>query len=119
MHTTQNSSIKHTNNINKPGPNLFTVVWLSRQNHKESKNEETPGMSINITAIHVTTKIPNHMHAQDIRQVTAKDDNLQQLSAHIIRDWSESRNKVPQEIRSYQTLRVKLAVIDGIILKSR
>ena len=32
-------------------------------------------------------------------------------------DWSESRNKVQQEIRMYWTFRADMAVIDGIILE--
>ena len=34
----------HVKIINKPGPDLFMVDWLSRHNHKEDKAEEIEGM---------------------------------------------------------------------------
>ena len=37
--------------IYKPGPDLFIVDWLSRQNHSENKDEEIPGMQLSIKAI--------------------------------------------------------------------
>ena len=44
--------------IYKCGPDLFIVDWLSRQNHKENKDAEIPGMQLNIDAIHTMTNIP-------------------------------------------------------------
>ena len=49
------------------------------------------------------------------RKTTGKDDHLQQLR-HIIRDWLESRNEVPQEIRPCWMFRDDMAVIHGIIM---
>ena len=42
----------------KPGPDLFIADWLSRQSHKENKNEEISGMHMNINAIDVETESP-------------------------------------------------------------
>ena len=40
----QNTPILSHNNT-KPSPELFVVDWLSRQKHKENKDEEIDGMS--------------------------------------------------------------------------
>ena len=49
------------------------------------------GMKIKINAIYITIDIPNCMTPQEI-QAAAKDNHLQQLGVHIIRDWQESRS---------------------------
>ena len=35
----------------KPEPDLFIADWLSRQNHKENKDTEIPGMQLNMDSI--------------------------------------------------------------------
>ena len=50
--------------IYKHGPDQFIGDWLSRQNHKENKYNEIPGMKINTNAVHMTTDIPNCMTAK-------------------------------------------------------
>ena len=67
------------------GLELFIADWLSRQNQKENKDEEIPGINININAICLTIDIPNCMIAQKIQETTAKDEHLQQLRVYIIR----------------------------------
>ena len=84
--------------INKPGPDLFIADWLSRQKHKENKNDEIPSRKINTDAIHIMTDTPNCM--TEIQQAMGKDDHLQHPREHIIKGWSESGNEV-KEIRSY------------------
>ena len=34
--------------VNKPGPDHFIAEWLSRQNHKEDRNEEKAGMQVTV-----------------------------------------------------------------------
>ena len=34
--------------IYNPGPHLFIADWLSRQNHKENKDAQIPGMQLNM-----------------------------------------------------------------------
>ena len=41
----------------KPGPQLFIVDWLSRYNHNESKDEEIPGMTLNINVVDIYANI--------------------------------------------------------------
>ena len=59
------------------------------------------------------------MTIQQLQQAMTKNDHLQQLRKHIIRGWSENKNEIPQEIRSYWTFRDNIALIYGIILKGR
>ena len=61
----------------------------------------------------------NYRHHNCITLQEIKQETLQQLTECIIREWPESRNETPQEIRSYWTVRVDMAVIDRIILKGR
>ena len=62
--------------INKPGLDLFITDWLSRQNHKENKDPEIPGMQMNIDAIETMTNIPDCMTLQWLQQATSQDDHL-------------------------------------------
>ena len=47
--------------ICKADPDLMIADWLSRQNHKENKNEEITGMQVNINTVETTTNIPECM----------------------------------------------------------
>ena len=58
---------------------------LSRQNHKENKNDKIPDIKININAIDTAAEIPNYMTIKETQQTTAIDDQLQQLAEHTIR----------------------------------
>ena len=57
--------------IYKPGLDLFIADWLSRQNHKESKDAEIPDMQLNIDAIQ-TTNIPDCMTIHDYNRQHCK-----------------------------------------------
>ena len=111
--------------IYKVEQDLFIADHLSGQNHNENKDDTLPdilGMKINTDAMCTTTDIPNCINIQELQQVhraTTKDEQLQQLREHIIRNWFQNRNEVLQEITSYWTFRDDMAVIDGIILKGR
>ena len=61
--------------IYKPGPDLFIADWLSRQNHKENKDEEIPGMPLNVDTIQTNTNIPDSMMIQHLQQATSQDDH--------------------------------------------
>ena len=64
--------------IYKPGPDLFIA------DHKENKDEEVPGMQINIDVIQTTTNIPDHMTIHELQQAMSQDEHLQHLKEHII-----------------------------------
>ena len=98
--------------IYKPGLDLFRVDWLSRQNHKENKDREIPGMKVNIDTIQTTNKHP-------ILHDNTWDEHLQQLKEHIIKGWPQNKDQIPQEIRMYWTFWNDMAVTDRVILKGR
>ena len=62
-----------------PEPDLFTADWLSRQNHKENKDDEIFGTKISINCIYTITDIQNCMTLQEIQETTGKDVHQQQL----------------------------------------
>ena len=78
--------------IYKPGPDLFIADNLSRQYHKENKDDEMPEMQLNIDAIQTTTNIPDCMMKQQLQQATSQDDHLQQLKDYTIRGWPEEKD---------------------------
>ena len=53
--------------------------WLSRQNHKENKDEEIAGMQVNINTAEITTNIPECMTICELQHETTLDNHLQQL----------------------------------------
>ena len=73
---------------------------------KKNKDDKMLGVKVEINAIDTATDITKCRSIQEICKASVKDDHLQQLREHIIRSWSESRNEVPQEIRSYWTFTV-------------
>ena len=76
--------------ISKPGQDLFKADWLSRQNHKQNKDKEIPGVQVNVDALQTTTNIPHSMMIQQLQQATSQDDHLQQLKDYIIGGWPEN-----------------------------
>ena len=62
-----------------PGPDLFTVDWLYRQNHNENNDAEISGMQLNINAIQTATNIPECMTVPKLQQAIFQDQNLQHL----------------------------------------
>ena len=62
--------------IYKPVPDLFIVDCLSRQNHKDNKDAEIPGMQININGIQTTTNTPQCMTLHELQQVISQDEHL-------------------------------------------
>ena len=82
--------------IYKPGLELFIADWLSRQNHKENKNAEIPGMQLNIDATQTITNIPDCMTIQQLQQTNSQHDHIQQLKDYILRGWPENKDQIPQ-----------------------
>ena len=70
--------------IHKHGPDLFIADWLLKQNQKETKDEEIPGMQLNFDAIWTTINIWHCTMIQKL-QGTSQDDHLKQLKDCIIR----------------------------------
>ena len=82
---------------------LFLIDWLSRQNHKENKDMEIPGMQLNIDAIQTMTNIPDCMTIQQLQHATSQANHLQQLRGYIIRGWPENKDQIPQDKQTYWT----------------
>ena len=72
--------------IYEPGPDLYIVDWLSRQNHKETKDPEIPDMQVSIYAIQSTTNIPQCMTMHELQQAIFQDEHLQHLKECIRAD---------------------------------
>ena len=49
-----------------PGPDLFIADWLSRQNHKEDKDQEIAGMQVNVNTVETATNIPECMMMHEL-----------------------------------------------------
>ena len=93
--------------------------WLSRQNHKEDKDEEIEGMQVNVNNIKTSTNIPECMMIHELQHETDQDNHLQQLKECIIKGWPESKDNTAENLRQYWTFQDDMALIDGIILKGR
>ena len=105
--------------IYKPGPDLFIVDWLSRQNPSEDKDAEIPGMQLSINAMQTTTNIPGSMIMYELQQVTFQDQDLECLKEYLKHSWPEHRDQIQQDIRPYWTFQNDMAVIDWVNLKGR
>ena len=71
MNSAQNIPTQSQNHI-QLSLDLFTVDWLSRQNHTKNKDAELPGMQLNIDSIQTTTNIPDCITIQQLQQATSK-----------------------------------------------
>ena len=60
------------NIIYKPGLDLFMADLLSRQNHKEDKDEEIEGIQVNVNNIETSTNIPECMMICELQHETSK-----------------------------------------------
>ena len=66
------------------------IEWLSKQNHKEDKDEDIAGMQVNINNIETSTDIPECIIIHDLQHETDQDNHFQQLKECIIKGWPES-----------------------------
>ena len=67
----------------------------------DTKDTGLPGMQLNTDVIKTTTNIPECMTIHKPQQATLQDEHLQCLKDRIIQDWPESRDQIPQDIRTY------------------
>ena len=74
---------------------------------------------LNIDAKQATTNIPECMTVHELQQATPQDEHLQHPKDHIIKGWPESRDQIPQDMRTYQMFWDDMAVFGWIILKER
>ena len=74
------------------------AYWISRQNHKEDKNEEIKGMQVNVNNIETSTKIPECMRICELQHETDQDNHLKQLKECIIKGWPESKDNITQNL---------------------
>ena len=105
--------------ICKPGSDLFIADWVSRQSHKEDKDEEIAGIQVNINTIETATNIPECMMIYELQHETATDNHLQQLKEFITKGWPEMKDNTVQNLRLYWKFQDNMAVIDRAILKDR
>ena len=66
--------------LNKPGPQLFITVWLSRHNHEADRDEDVPGMYHTINAIESCRDIPECMKTGEIGIAALDGDHIGMLS---------------------------------------
>ena len=63
----------------KPGPDLYIAVWLSKNNHAESKDQKIPGINFNMDAIITAVDIPICTSMEEILVATSQNTDLQRL----------------------------------------
>ena len=83
----------------------------SKTKPQEKQRQKIPGMQLNVYVIQTTTNILDCMIIQA--------NHLQQLRDYIIRGLPENKDLITQDLQTYWTLRDDMAVIDGVILKTR
>ena len=94
-----------THIIYKPGPDIYIVDWLSRQNNAENKDGETAGMQLRINAIDATTNIPAYLTIQHIQEATLNDIHLKDHKVHFTYGSLPSIADVQQNTLPNWTLR--------------
>ena len=105
--------------IYKPGPDLFIVDRLSRQNHSKDKDAEILEMQLSINVIQPTTNMPECMTMHELQQVMSQDQHMQCLKEYIIQGCPDHKEQIQQDIRPYWTFKDDMAVINGVIMKGR
>ena len=53
----------------------------------------------------------------ELQEVTYHDQHLQHLMEHVTQGWPDSKNQLPQDMRTYWTFRDDMAVIDWVVIK--
>ena len=59
------------------------------------------------------------MTMHELWEATSQDQHLQGLMKYVIQRWPESKNQLPQDIRTYWMFRDNMAVINGVVIKGR
>ena len=76
-------------------------------------------MDIRVDAIQSVTDVPECMSISQIQQAEVQDEHLQPLKNNIISGWPATKDHLHIDIRPYRSYKDNLAVIDGIVMKSR
>ena len=105
--------------IYKPGLDLYSMDWLSQNNHTEIRDQEIAGMRVNVNAINTLVNIPMCISMEDIQAPTQEDVHLWELNLCIIQGWLKKKEELGQGIRLYWTIGNKLAMIYGIMMKGK
>ena len=105
--------------IYKLGPEIVIADWLSWHSHVEGKDKPIKDMDIKVDAIWIVTDIQECISISQIQQASTQDDHLQCLKSFIIAGWPSTKDEFHTDLKPYWSYRDKLAVIDGVILKSR
>ena len=87
----------------KPGPQLFTVDWLPRHNHKVNKHKEIAGM-LNINAIETCMDISTCMTAKEIWLATIDVKYIGVSSNYMLHGWLSTKGEVSNEAQPYLSL---------------
>ena len=58
-------------------------------------------MLLNVNAIQTITNIPEVITIHKLQQATSQDEHLEHLKDYTIQGWPESRDQIPQDIRTY------------------
>ena len=97
-----------------PGRNIPVADMLSRVSPTPAA--EIPGLDV---SVHELQKHLNAspMRLNQIREETAKDDNLSLLKEVVMKGWPNQRSDCPQLLHSYWNYRDEITVADGILLK--
>lgn len=103
--------------IYKPGKLMFLADHLSRAYLNETKEVLVPELQVN--DIHLTAYLPvSPEKYQQLKEATAKDEDLQILQDIVLEGWPEDKADVPPELRPYWTFRDEISCIDGLMYKS-
>ena len=69
--------------------------------------------------IQSTSNMPECLTMQELQKATCQDQHLQYLMEYVTQGWPESKNQLPQDIRTYWMFRDDMAVIDWVVIKGR
>ena len=85
----------------------------------EVKDQPIKGMELWVDIIQTTTDMPDCLSMTELQQASSQDNHLQILKHFIITGWPHSKDEISEELKPYCSYRDELAVINGVILKSR
>ena len=69
--------------------------------------------------IQSTTNAPECMTLPRLQEAMSQNQHLQHLMEYVIQGWPDSKNQLPQDIRTYWMYRDDKAVIDGVVIKGK
>ena len=103
----------------KPGKEMVLADTLSRaylptSERQKSETEEE------VETIHMINHLPiSEPQLKEIQRETTRDTTLQSLKETILQGWPESKEKIPQCIHPYFSVRDELATQDDVIFKGQ